>query len=166
MKKWTTVLVTGLAVLWGSAIAGADDRTMLPEVVRDVEIEVAAVSEHAAKLEQMAEWPNRYTMTSNEFEWTGIRARIDDIGELVPKLQKAADTGKPWQKDVVNEMTSLIKAMEVQAEKGLKQLNETASVERLYANELYELRIQSIIQYANHIDQLVEFIETKYPMMS
>lgn len=168
-RKWITALATGMAILWGSSVvAGAADthRKGLTDVVRDLEIEVAAISEHAAKLDQMAEWPNRYTMTSHEFEWTGIQARFDDIDALVPKLTKAAAGSPGWQKEAVTEMTSLVKAMKVQAESGLEALNETTSVERLFANQLYELRIESISHYAEHVDRLIEYVEMHYPPMS
>ncbi|HXV61840.1 MAG TPA: hypothetical protein VEK15_14175 [Vicinamibacteria bacterium] len=130
------------------------------ELLRDMEIEMAAISEHAAQLEQMVKWPNRYTLSSTEYEWTGIKDHFNTAGALVPKLQAAADA-KGWQKDVIAELASLTKAMDAQLEAGHEHLKDVTSVERLHAIEHYELRIKSIYRYAEHIDELIEYFETR-----
>ena len=162
-RNWIVTPVAGLAILLGAGSvtnAITPDREGMKELLRDMEIEMAAISEHAAKLEQMVEWPNRYTLSSTEYEWTGIKNHFNAVGALVPKLQAAADA-KGWQKEVIGELASLTKAMDAQVEEGLKHLNDVTSVERLHAIDLYELRIKSIYRYAEHIDELIEYIENR-----
>jgi len=56
-------------------------------------------------------------------------------------------------------MTSFIKAMEIQIESANKYVGDAASVERLYSNDMYALRVASIIHYAGHIDELIEYMQ-------
>jgi len=101
-KRWMVLAAIGIALSW-NATAVAADREGLMDVVRDVEINLAGISEHAAKLEQWVNLPHRYTLTSYGYEWSGIRARFNDIGELVPKLNEAAsDNGNEWQREAFN----------------------------------------------------------------
>lgn len=161
LKNWTIILlVTGLALSLGG-LSTAADRASLTEMVRDIEIEMAAISEHAAKLDQWVEMPNLYTTSAYEYEWTGIQNRFNDVGKLVPKLNKAVEGKKEWQKEAVTELTGLIAALEKQVQAGMNHVEATQSVERIYANENYELRVRSIMHYTDHIDDVIEHIQSK-----
>lgn len=159
-KHLLTVAAIGMALSWSSTAAAAE-RDGVMEIVRDIEIEMAGVMEHAAKLEQWVEWPNRYSLTSYRYEWSGITEHFNEAGELVPKLQKAADESKDWQKEVVSEIASLMKATEAQIEAARKHVFETSSVERIYADEMYALRVESIVHYVKHIDNLIEYMQKR-----
>lgn len=169
-KKSLAILATGLALsAWSPTLvaeASAAERDGVMEVLRDVEIEMAAISDHAAKLDQMVEMPNLYPFSAYRFEWNGIETRFNEAGELVPKLQNASGANEGWKKEVIDEIASLIKAMKVQIEAGMTHLNEVDNVERLYAHDLYEIRISSIEHYADHIDALIEDIENRAMMSS
>lgn len=167
-KQSTVVTMTTLAMITMMVVGGSStfaatddmDRANLKQVLRDAQIELAAISDHAAKLDRMVEWPNLYTMSAHEFEWTGIKARFNEVGKLVPKMQSAPDASA-WQKEVVEEIASLIKAMEVQVDAGFQTLEAVDNAERLYTKDLYQLRIESIQHYADHINDLIEYVETR-----
>lgn len=111
------------------------------DVVRDIEIELAGVSEHAAKLEQWVNMPHRYTLGSYQYEWSGLRERFNAAGALVPKLQRASEGSNEWQKEAVDQMACLMKALEGQIDAARTQVFDTKSVERLYTND--NVRAQS-----------------------
>ena len=160
-KKTLAAITLGMALMLGSTAVAAD-RDSWTDVVRDVEIEMAAIAEHAAKLDQWVEMPRQFdTLTQHRYEWTGIQDRFNNVGNLIPKLQKASMNATDWQKEAVNEMTSLIQAMKPQIETGMTYVSETATVERLLADEMYELRIQSVTRYADHIDRLIQYVQTR-----
>lgn len=161
-KNWIVILVTGLAVSLGSSgLSLAAEREDLMEMIRDVEIEMAAISEHAVKLDQMVQMPNMYTLASYRYEWTGIHDSFNEVGKLVPKLERAAEGSMEWKKEAINELTSLIAALKVQVETARDHVDAVPTVERLYARENYELRIDSIVHYAAHIDDVIEHIQSK-----
>lgn len=160
-----TSLVASLAMAGSAsstpAVASQDeDRVNLNEVLREVEIEMAAISEHAAKLEQMVEWPERYTTHSHEYEWLRIQSKFNHAGELIPKMQNASDIA-PWKKNAVDEIASLIKAMKAQIDPGLATLEATTSVERLHLDETYPIRATSVRFYADHIGGIIDYIERR-----
>lgn len=161
-RNWIVILVIGLAVSLGaSTLSIAADRESVMEMTRDIEIEMAAISEHAVKLDQMVQMPMMYTLASYRYEWTGIHDSFNEVGRLVPKLEQAAEGQPEWQQEAINELTSLIAAMKIQIEKARDHVDAVPSVDRLYANENYELRVESIIHYADHIDDVIEHIERK-----
>lgn len=169
LEKSLAVLATGLVLsLWSPNLvveASAAERDGLKDVLRDVEIEMAAISDHAAKLDRMVELPNMYPFSAYRFEWNGIETHFNEVGQLVPKLQNTPGADQGGKKELVDEIASLIKAMKVQIEGGMAHLNEVNNVERLYAHDLYEIRVASIKNYADHIGALIEDVETS-PMMS
>jgi len=103
--------------------------------------------------------PNMYTLASYRYEWTGIHDSFNEVGRLVPELERAAEGQNEWQKEAINELTSLIAAMKVQVENARDHVDAVPSVNRLYQNENYELRVESITHYAEHIDDVIEHIE-------
>lgn len=90
-----------------------------------------------------------------------MQNRFNDVGEMVPKLNKAAEGNPEWQKEAVTELTGLIAALEEQIQAGMNDVEVAQSVERIYTNENYELRVRSIMHYADHIDDVIEHIQSK-----
>lgn len=156
------MLVSALAAWSPSVVEAAqssqEETKSFNELLRDFEIHVAQIAEHAAKLERMVEQPAHYSLTSHEFEWRSIKTRLNDAGDLLPKLQ--AVDAKKWQKDIITHMASLTKAMEVQVESGIKLVADATMVERLVTtNNVYAIRARSVYHYAEHIVDLIELTE-------
>lgn len=168
--RWTTVFsllasTVFLGLPGATANAAPDDEKSAMEILRQMEIDMAAVQEHAAKLEQMAKWPNTYTKTSQEFEWGSMRQRFNAAGKTIPELQAAKDLA-PWQKTIIDDISGVMKALDSQIESGIEILNETTTVEELHTNKLYPVRVHAVLRYTEMIDDLIESAESRYQTTS
>lgn len=169
-KLWlvATSLLASLA-LAGSASStlalSSQDSGNLDEVLREVQVDMAAIGEHAAKLEQMVEWPERYTLHSHEYEWLRIQSKFNHAGEMIPKMQRAQGVA-PWKKKAVDEISGLMEAMKAQIDPGMTIINETTSVERLHLDDTYAMRATSVRYYADHIGGIIDYIDRRSSQMT
>jgi hypothetical protein len=166
---WSVITAGALAAAFvhpaaAAAVKDDQDRSVM-ELLRNVEVEMDAISDHAAKLEEMTAFPERYDRSSVEFEWNSIRIRFNEAGKLIPMLQKAPDA-QSWQKEIVDQVAALMKAMDSQIESGIQLLNQTTAIERLRASKLYPVRTASVHHYAQLIGDLVDLAQDRQKMAS
>lgn len=157
-------LVCSALVLANPIAAVAADNDVLHNL-REIERNVAAINEHAAKLEQMNDMPNTYPRSAVEYEWNMIDQRFDEAGKLIPKIQKAQGLDM-WEKEAVDDIASLMAAMGAQIESGTKILADTPAVEALHAKHLYPIRVQSVLRYTQMIDDHIEAIQNAHQIAS
>lgn len=140
------------------------------EWLREIQSSTVQVIDHAQKLEMMTHHAGAYPRQSHEFELLSIRDRINDIGDLVPRLQKREDA-PAWQTDIIDEVASLLAAMSAQTEKAFDFVRgdpedpldpTTATLADIKLNSnAYEARVVSIGHYAEHINELIDYADTR-----
>jgi hypothetical protein len=174
-KMMITVAIAIAAISTSAVVSATPMPATAPEAdtptatvmhnLREIERNVAAIAEHAAKLEQMNDMPNTYTRSAHEFEWNMIDQRFDEAGKLIPSLQEAKNLDM-WEKETIDDMTALMQAMGAQIESATKILTNTPAVEALHAKHLYPVRVQSVLRYTQMIDDHIEAIQRAHQIAS
>lgn len=153
-----------LFTLFSSATTMADETMQTVdkqamEWLRNIQFNTVQIVDQAETLKTMARDPGTYDRASHEFELLKIKSEINRIGDLVPKLQNSADAPK-WQKGIIDEVASLLAAMGDQTEQALTFVHDIPTEARLNSN-VYEYRIAGIYQYAKHINEIVDYADTR-----
>jgi len=116
------------------------------EWLQDIQANTVQIADRAAKLKKtITRHPATHERASHEAELLRVRNSINEIGDLVPKLQNRTDAPE-WQKEIVDEVSSLLAAMGAQTEKALTFVREAPSDIQLYTNA-YEARLAGIGRY-------------------
>lgn len=145
-----------------------DLRQQLHENLRDIEVALQEIEERASELEIYTMQPGSIMFwESHTYEISRIEERIEQIGQLIPQLQQNAAV-EPWQKEIIDDISGLTKAMSAQAEKAIDFLEENYSRADFVADDdagtdydpsVYNARVASIYRFAEHMDDLVNRVQ-------
>lgn len=143
------------------AVAAADmDGSNLDTDLRSVEVDAAQISYHAGELEALLRHPGSFSFQSHKFELNRIRNRVNDLGKLIPKLQK--EDLNPVQAEVIDDISGLTKAMASQLDKAIEYLDQNGSINPLTREDrAYAVRIAGIRHFSKHIDDLVDYAQAR-----
>jgi hypothetical protein len=153
--------VTVLSIVAAPSLvsAGADmsgDEVLVK--LREIQIAARQIKDHARKLQSMARIGS-YPDTSHDYELNMIRDRINEAGKLVPELQKQTDI-PTWQRDIIDDISGLLKAGASHTQTAF-ELAAEATEEELVVNRGYAARIAGLVRFADHIDMLVDYADTR-----
>ncbi len=156
------VLLSSLLLLaFAPSLMAADmDGANLENNLRTLEVDAAQVAYHAGELKALLRHPGSFSFESHGYELNRIRERVNDMGEMIPKIQKA--NLKPVQAEVVDDITGLVKALATQTTKAIEYLDKNGSVNPLTPQDrAYAVRVAGIYHYAEHIDDLIDFAQAR-----
>ena len=129
------------------------------EWLHEIQTNTVQIADRAATLKIMTRHPGSHNRATHEAELLRVRNSINQIGDLVPRLQNETDTPK-WQEDIIDEVSSLLAAMGSQTEKALTFVREAPSDVQLNT-DAYEARLVSIDHYAKHINEVLEYADAR-----
>jgi hypothetical protein len=163
-KAFVWLLTVGLISFYSGSLVAEDmsDEQKLNQQLRKLEIANRQIVDHAAELNRAVGRPGM-SWQSHGFELNLIKQRINDIGKMIPELQ--SHTAIPdWQKDLIDQISAFVKVMSEHTEKAIKFVSEHQHAEELVLRKGYVLRVEGIYQVARHVDNLVEYADTRMTM--
>lgn len=157
-------LCIGIALLglgFATAVVAEDakDKEQLYENLREIEIAVAEIENRAAELHRSPFDQGINLWKSHSYETRQIDSEINRIGALIPKIQNNP-AAKPWQKEIVDDISGLIKGMAAHATKINEYLGDRPAEVEL-DDRRYQARLAGLMMISSQVDTMIDYVDER-----